>query len=57
MKKILMLAMLSTLAVGAFAGNDKPKKHKQGCENCTQKKCGPECKDKGACNKSCCDKA
>lgn len=55
MRKILMLALLSTLAVGAFAG-DKPKKHKR-CEHCTQQKCTPECKDKGACNKTSCAKA
>ena len=52
-----MLALLSTLTVGAFANNHKPKKHKQRCENCTQQKCGPECKDKGACTKSNCAKA
>ena len=56
MKKILMLALLSTLAVGAFANNDKPKKHKH-CTNCTQQKCTPDCKDKGGCTKTTCAKA
>lgn len=46
--------MLSTLALGTFAHVDKPKKHKR-CENCTQK-CMPDCKDKGACNKTTCAK-
>ncbi len=56
MKRIVMVALLSTLAVGSFANIDKPKKHKR-YEQCTQKHCPPDCKDKGCCNKSNCAKA
>lgn len=56
MKKILMVAMLSTFALGAFANVDKPKKHKR-CEHCTQKQCTPDCKANGGCNKPHCAKA
>ncbi|MGE5105922.1 MAG: hypothetical protein ACM3H8_00120 [Sphingobacteriales bacterium] len=57
MKRIVMLALLSTLAVGAFAGNGKAKKHSK-CENGTEKKCTPACKDKSGNTKtSCCNKA
>lgn len=51
-----MLALLSTLTVGAFANGHKPKKHKS-CEHCTQQKCTPACKDNGGCSKSTCAKA
>ncbi len=56
MKRIVMAALLSTLAVGSFANIDRPKKHKR-YEQCTQKHCPPDCKDKGCCNKSNCAKA
>ena len=45
MKRILMVALLSTLAVGSFANIDKPKKHKR-CDHCVQKQCTPDCKTK-----------
>ncbi|HEY2722984.1 MAG TPA: hypothetical protein VGI82_14725 [Chitinophagaceae bacterium] len=54
MKKILMVAALSTLTVGAFANGHKQKKHKQS-EQCT--KCTPECKANGCCDRSHCVKA
>ena len=51
MKKILMLALVSSLFTGAFANNNnKPKKHKQ-TKQCTQQTCTPDCKDKGCCTK------
>ena len=45
-----MVAMLSTLAMGAFARVDKPKKHKRS-DHCTQQ-CTPDCKANGCCNRS-----
>ncbi|HYM95527.1 MAG TPA: hypothetical protein VET23_15420 [Chitinophagaceae bacterium] len=56
MKKILMLALASTLTMGAFATDHKPKKQKD-CKHCTQQKCTPDCKKQGGCSKSTCAKA
>jgi len=54
MKKILMLALVCTLATGAFAGN-KPKKLKKNKQN-TQQVCNPDCKPTGCCSKTSCVK-
>ena len=56
MKKILMVAMVCSLATAAFAGNDKPKKQKHN-KQCTQQTCTPDCKQQGCCTKSNCVKA
>ena len=58
MKKILMLALVCTLATGAFAGNNKPKKQKKNKQT-TQQICNPtpDCKPTGCCTKSSCVKA
>lgn len=56
MKKIIMMALVSTLAVGAFANVDKPKKHKHS-QQCTQQKCTHDCKPNSGCNQACCNKA
>jgi hypothetical protein len=55
MKKILMLALVCSLATGAFAINNKPKKVKN--KQCTQQPCKPDCMPKGCCKKSACAKA
>lgn len=58
MKKILMVAFLSFLTVGVFATDKTKNKKQHKCENCTQKKCTPACKDKTGCaQKSCSKKA
>ena len=46
MKKILMLTLVCTLATGAFANGNKPKKQKHSTQ-CTQQTCTPDCKQKG----------
>jgi len=56
MKKILMLALVCTLATGSFASPHKPKKQKHSKE-CTQQKCTPDCKQQECCSKSSCAKA
>ncbi|MDP4262855.1 MAG: hypothetical protein Q8941_10015 [Bacteroidota bacterium] len=56
MKKILMLALVCSLATGAFANDHKPKKQKHS-KQCTQQTCTPDCKKKGCCTKTSCDKA
>lgn len=56
MKKILMLALVCSLATGSFANNHKPKKQKH-TKQCTQLPCTPDCKQKGCCNKTSCNKA
>lgn len=57
MKKILMLATVCTLATGAFANNNKPKKLKKS-KQCTQQSCSPsECKPTGCCSMPGCAKA
>jgi hypothetical protein len=56
MKKILMLALVSTLVMGAFANNHKPKKQKKS-KQCTQQVCTPDCKPQGCCSKTACVKA
>ena len=56
MKKLLMLALVCTLATGTFANNHKPKKQKQS-KQCTQQTCTPDCKQNGCCTKTSCVKA
>ena len=56
MKKLLMLALVCTLATGTFANNHKPKKQKH-IKQCTQQTCTPDCKEKGCCIKTACVKA
>ena len=45
-----MLALVCTLATGAFANTHKPKKQKHS-KQCTEK-CTPDCKQKGCCKKT-----
>ena len=54
MKKIVMLALVCSLATGAFAINNKPKKLKS--KQCTEQPCKPVCKPTGCCKKASCDK-
>ncbi|MEO6406799.1 MAG: hypothetical protein ABIY51_11615 [Ferruginibacter sp.] len=57
MKKIIMLAMVCSLATGAFAIDNKPKKVKKS-KACTQQTCNPaDCKPTGCCSKMNCAKA
>lgn len=49
MKKMIMLAMVCSLATGAFANNNKPKKLKKSKQQCTQQVCPPACKPSGCC--------
>ncbi len=57
MKKILMLAMVCSLATGAFANNKKPKKVKKN-KQCTQQPCKPaDCKPSNCCPMPTCVKA
>lgn len=52
-----MLAMVCSLATGAFANNHKPKKLKKS-KQCTQQNCKPsDCKPTGCCTVSNCVKA
>ena len=55
MKRILMLALVCSLATGAFANSKKPKKQKRS-KQCTEKPCPPECQQKPCCTKSNCVK-
>lgn len=55
MKKILMLALVCSLATGAFAGNHKPKKQKRSKQR-TEQNCPPECRQNGCCTKNNCVK-
>lgn len=58
MKKILMLAMVCTLATGAFAGNKKPKKLKKSKQCSSQQNCKPaDCKPSNCCPMPTCAKA
>lgn len=57
MKKIIMLAMVCSLATGAFANNNKPKKLKKSKQQCTQQVCPPACKPSGCCTVLKCAKA
>jgi hypothetical protein len=56
MKKILMLALVCTLATGAFANGSKPKKQKHS-KQCTEQTCKPGCKPGDCCTKAACAKA
>ena len=56
MKKILMLALVCSVATGAFANIDKPKKHKKSKPR-TEQTCNPECKPTGCCTRPNCVKA
>jgi hypothetical protein len=51
-----MLALVCTLATGAFANNHKNKKQKHS-QQCTQQPCTPDCKQKGCCTNPNCVKA
>jgi len=55
MKKILMLALVRSLATGAFAQNTPKKKKKS--KQCTEQTCKPECKPQDCCSKTACVKA
>jgi len=55
MKKLLMLALVCSLATGAFANGNKPKKQKRSKQR-TQQICPPECQQNGCCTKSNCVK-
>lgn len=58
MKKILMLAMICSLATGAFANSGKPKKSKKAKQCSTQQTCKPsDCKPAGCCPLPVCIKA
>ena len=57
MKKIVMLAMVCSLATGAFANNGKIKKLKK-AKQCTQQNCKPaDCKPGNCCPMPNCVKA
>ena len=51
-----MLALVCSLATGAFAKYDKTKKHKKSKQR-TEQTCNPDCILKGCCTKSNCVKA
>ena len=58
MKKILMLAMVCSLATAAFATDSKPKKLKKNKQCTQQQNCKPsECKPTGCCSMPKCAKA
>ncbi|MFN8305509.1 MAG: hypothetical protein U0T79_01930 [Ferruginibacter sp.] len=59
MKKIMLLAMVCTLATGAFANTNKPKKLKKNKQQCSQQtNCKPaNCQPSNCCPMPGCAKA
>ena len=58
MKRILMLAVVCSLATGAFASDKRSKKAKKAKQCTTQQSCKPaDCKPAGCCTMPNCKKA